>query len=482
LRWQNNYFKMEQKEIQTTMKHFLLLCISILITITSWAQSDSNNNASYDSLNDINWNRKYVADLLNKIEKQEDNEEKVIAYLNIVSKYDFYKKDSAIIYSLKALKLSEKINSDKGKIRALDFLRMEFTSIGNYFEAIKAGIAQLEIAEKIKDSSKILNAYYGLSLSYNESKDYGTSLKYSIKLKEYAAAIKNKSLKDFYYINAITNIGDNFMNLNKIDSALNYFNQAYQISLGLTESEKYIPLGNLGEINFKLKNYEIALSYYKQCISKEAQSYIDREKLSYFFQAIANTFFDLNKKDSSLHYAKLAYTSSKESQYQKGILQSSEKISEIFKEIKKFDSAFFYQDVFIKTKDSLFNDEKIRIQENFSFREEIRQNELEEKAKEDAIERNKNIKLGFIAFFIPSFGIGVFLIGLRNRKNIKIIVTLSLASLLMLFEFISMVIHPFIEKLTHHDAILMYIILLVVAFILIPIQHKLENFVKNKFK
>ena len=237
------------------MKYLFLLFISVMSVITPFAQNNSNTSLPYDSLNDINWYKKSVATLLEKVETLADNEEKVLIYLNIISKYDFYKKDSAIIYSLKALKLSEKINSEKGKIRALDFLRMEFTSIGNYFEAIKAGIEALEIAEKIKDSSKILNAYYGLSLSYNESKDYATSLKYSLKLKEYAVANKNKILKDFYYINAITNIGDNYMNLNKIDSALTYFNLAYQISLGLDESEKYIPLGNLGEINYKLKNY-----------------------------------------------------------------------------------------------------------------------------------------------------------------------------------------------------------------------------------
>ncbi|MCX6203044.1 MAG: tetratricopeptide repeat protein [Bacteroidetes bacterium] len=464
------------------MKYLFLLFISVMSVITPFAQNNSNTSLPYDSLNDINWYKKSVATLLEKVETLADNEEKVLIYLNIISKYDFYKKDSAIIYSLKALKLSEKINSEKGKIRALDFLRMEFTSIGNYFEAIKAGIEALEIAEKIKDSSKILNAYYGLSLSYNESKDYATSLKYSLKLKEYAVANKNKILKDFYYINAITNIGDNYMNLNKIDSALTYFNLAYQISLGLDESEKYIPLGNLGEINYKLKNYEIALSYYKQCVSTGAQNYIDREKLSYFFQAISNAYFDLNKKDSAMHYAKLAYTNSKEGQYQKGVLQSSEKLYKLFKEQKKYDSAFLYQEIFIQTRDSLFNDEKIRIQENFSFREEIRQNEIEEKMKEAEMEREQNIKLGFIAFFIPSFGIGVFLIGMRNKKNIKMIVTLSLASLLMLFEFISMVIHPYIEKITHHDSFLMYIILLIVAFVLIPIQHRLENFVKNKFK
>jgi hypothetical protein len=57
---------------------------------------------------------------------------------------------------------------------------------------------------------------------------------------------------------------------------------------------------------------------------------------------------------------------------------------------------------------------------------------------------------------------------------------MGLASLLMLFEFISLLIHPFIEKITHHDAVLMYLILLLIASLLVPLHHKLEGWVKDK--
>jgi len=50
----------------------------------------------------------------------------------------------------------------------------------------------------------------------------------------------------------------------------------------------------------------------------------------------------------------------------------------------------------------------------------------------------------------------------------------------MVFEFISLLIHPIVEKKTHHDPIIMYIVLLLVASILVPLHHKLEGWVKDK--
>ena len=69
------------------MKYLFLLFISVMSVITPFAQNNSNTSLPYDSLNDINWYKKSVATLLEKVETLADNEEKVLIYLNIISKY-----------------------------------------------------------------------------------------------------------------------------------------------------------------------------------------------------------------------------------------------------------------------------------------------------------------------------------------------------------------------------------------------------------
>jgi hypothetical protein len=56
----------------------------------------------------------------------------------------------------------------------------------------------------------------------------------------------------------------------------------------------------------------------------------------------------------------------------------------------------------------------------------------------------------------------------------------GLIVLLLLFEFVSLYIHPFIEKWTHHTPVFMMIILVSIAALLVPLHHKMEKWVKEK--
>ena len=270
------------------------------------------------------------------------------------------------------------------------------------------------------------------------------------------------------------------MNLNKIDSALKYFQDAYQLSLKMNVFEQCIPIINLGEINFKMSNFKIALEYYKKALSTYNLVDNDRTIKLSILQFIGNTYYQLGKLDSAIVYHKSAFRISESAQYASGILTSSEKLSLFYKEKKMYDSTFKYQDIFILTKDSLFNEEKVRLLDNFNTDEEIRQNDLREKLIEEQKRRTRNIKIGIIALFIPTFSTTVYLFSRKKKKNAKLVTYLGLTSLLMFFEFITLVTHPIIERITNHDAILMYLALLLIAAFLVPLHHRLENWVKSK--
>ena len=57
---------------------------------------------------------------------------------------------------------------------------------------------------------------------------------------------------------------------------------------------------------------------------------------------------------------------------------------------------------------------------------------------------------------------------------------LGVVALLLVFEFVSLLIHPKIEKLTNHNQVYMLLILLLVASLLVPLHHKLESWIKQK--
>jgi hypothetical protein len=57
---------------------------------------------------------------------------------------------------------------------------------------------------------------------------------------------------------------------------------------------------------------------------------------------------------------------------------------------------------------------------------------------------------------------------------------MSVLSLLLVFEFITLLIHPWIERLTNRTPVLELLILVVLAAILVPLHHNLATWAKRK--
>ena len=63
----------------------------------------------------------------------------------------------------------------------------------------------------------------------------------------------------------------------------------------------------------------------------------------------------------------------------------------------------------------------------------------------------------------------------------KTIVYFGTVALLLTFEFINLIIHPFLDSITNHSPALMLLALTIVAAILVPIHHQIERWIKFQF-
>ena len=52
--------------------------------------------------------------------------------------------------------------------------------------------------------------------------------------------------------------------------------------------------------------------------------------------------------------------------------------------------------------------------------------------------------------------------------------------MLIVFEFLNLLLHPFLEKMTNHSPLLMLLALVCIASLLVPFHHKLEKWATNK--
>ena len=245
------------------------------------------------------------------------------------------------------------------------------------------------------------------------------------------------------------------------------------------------PIINLGEINSRIGDNEIALQYFRKALNliKDIKKSGAGPELC---REMSMTFKKLNQLDSAIYYAKTSYASIQYFEENGGMIitekaKTSKYLSELYHDMNIKDSAYKYQRIYLKIQDSIFNTEKITNLQITTMEENLRQEKIKEELEQQKIERDKNLILAAIGVFIPVFISLIFLIGKWSKNKFRFIVSLGIASLLMLFEFISLLIHPYIEKITNHNVILMYIILLIIAAVLVPLHHKMEQRIKKTF-
>jgi antibiotic biosynthesis monooxygenase (ABM) superfamily enzyme len=64
--------------------------------------------------------------------------------------------------------------------------------------------------------------------------------------------------------------------------------------------------------------------------------------------------------------------------------------------------------------------------------------------------------------------------------NERVIGFFSVVALLLVFEFLNLLLHPFLGGITNHSPALMLLGLVCVAVLLVPLHHRLEKWVKEK--
>jgi hypothetical protein len=182
--------------------------------------------------------------------------------------------------------------------------------------------------------------------------------------------------------------------------------------------------------------------------------------------------------DSSLFYAQKALTWAYQANNSKEKLASYTLLAKAYEGIDDHKAVEYFNKESALS-DSVHSAEKNKEVENLNFNEHERQQELIEQARKDEEQRKENLQLSAIALFIPVFFLVILLLS-RTKTHRRIIEFMSVLSLLMAFEFITLLIHPWIEKLTGNTPVLELLILVVLAAILVPLHHNSTHWLKEK--
>lgn len=407
------------------------------------------------------------------IEKIDSN--KVRLMWQQASEMNNYNPEQAIVLTQQAIFLAKKINYIEGVSRSLGVLANSFTNLSNYPRSLEYNLEKLKIEEKRNNPRNLGSVLMNIGVVYVLEQEYQKALVYYRKSDSVITANKLQELMHFGKVN----LGDVYDRLNILDSAFYYYN--FSLQLALLQKNKYyegISRIGLGHYYRKKGNFDSSASNYKTAITYLTEAN-DDFLLCETTLGFAKLFQNFKQNDSAAYYANTSLAIAKKGSFQSSELDAADFLKTHYQQQKNIDSAIFYFTAVQTLNDSINSKGKIREIQTMSINEQLRQLQIAEEKKLAAVERSQQLQMLFIALFIPGFFIVTLLLS-RVRIPLRVIKILGVLSLLILFEFLTLLLHPTVKELTHHTPVLEMLIFVLIASILIPAHHRIEHWLVQK--
>jgi hypothetical protein len=398
---------------------------------------------------------------------------------------------------------SEKFNAYRG-------LDRYYYTAGLYDSSAIAQREMYAIAKELKNDSLMVLVFRAIGNRYTTKTDYNFALSTYFKGLEYAKTNTSRSI--FYgniaYVYAITGnnqVAFNYLkksdlagefplssftrnifyglvynNLNKPDSALVYLQKAANAVPSKPDpTMNSILLAQTGNAYEQKGDTDLADVYYKKVLA-----YCKKQNLASGQIRHGNLYCNFYIKSGNYAQAKIVALENLAVAKKTGITEGMSTVAEILRKVyahsSKKDSAYYYAVMQIDYKDSVSNQKRIAEFQNLTFGQQLKEIDEQEKANELAEQRKQNIQYASMALGIVIFVILFLLLSRVAITNTKAIEFLGVLALLIVFEFLNLLLHPWLEGVTHHSPVLMLLALVCIAALLVPLHHRIEKLVTKK--
>jgi hypothetical protein len=436
----------------------------------------SNNNL--DSM--VFYSGQTIRVLYHAMASEEADTTKLKILQGIRSMYQYVSNDSMLYYAQQEVKLSiknKKSFPEGTEARTLIDLGYALLHVGNFPDAKETYLKALKIAEPLADTILIATIYNGIATVNRYAGDYRQAIYYYTKAENLTKNIPGRGVPGETLIGK----GASYEQLGILDSAYIYVQEslAYQFRnyhgkeiSGGVHSEMGIIYSRMGE-------EQLANVFFRQSLQLNSKSGNIR-LLARGYCEFAGHFDRYNHRDSAIYYATKALLLNRQFNILVQQLDASTLLVKLYKQENKIDSAFKYLQLMIDIRDSLFSREKTNRMQTLEFNEQLRQQELESAKEKSEEERKQNIQYALIAAGLAIIIILFLFLSRSFITNTRMIEFFGVIALLLVFEFLNLFLHPYIERFTHHSPILMLLALVCIASLLVPLHHKLEKWATVK--
>ncbi|MBK7812245.1 MAG: tetratricopeptide repeat protein [Saprospiraceae bacterium] len=251
----------------------------------------------------------------------------------------------------KALTINQKIGNEQGIANNYNNLGLVYQATFQFPKSLDCFLKTLAINEKTGNKPALINVLGNIGNIYFELGDYQKAKDYGERALNLLEHSNNKSALS----GILTNLGNAYTHLKEYEIALSYKMK----SLGLNQEANDSNLiatnyGNIGNVYMLMKKFEEALLYYQRGLSLN-QKLNNQKGMAEMHSGLTEVYLQLEKYQLAKTNALTALFYSKNNQLYNIERDNLLHLSEIYKAIYNYDSAYYTYQQYIEIKQKIDN-------------------------------------------------------------------------------------------------------------------------------
>ena len=319
--------------------------------------------------------------LWNEFRKAKHDTTKIKLYLEIGDIYEFQLPDTSIVYYQKAIALAEKslvtshslspivaTTIKKYLASSIRYIGIIYTNQGFYDKGIEFYLKALKISEELGDKKGVSRCYTSIGIVQYYQGNFEKSIGYFLK-----SINIDKGLGDKKGIAAdYTNLGNVYSEMGTFDKALEYYIKSLKIAEELEDKIGMAQCyGNIAIIHEENGFFNKAMEYYQKSL-KICEELGDKNGIAIELGNIASLHITLSDSvattqgekiknyNKSINYGLKSLNLANEINAKFLINSAAGNLQKVYKALGNPAKALEYAEIYIATKDSMFNEDKTK--------------------------------------------------------------------------------------------------------------------------
>ncbi|MEO8591616.1 MAG: hypothetical protein ABI432_19700 [Flavobacteriales bacterium] len=374
--------------------------------------------------------------------------------------------------ALRNLDIAEGLKNDTLLSRAHASIGNAFLLVTNMTMALQEFNVAFNIAEQIGDSAQMAFICKETAILYSRVGDHEGALRYMRRALAYGLRPNTRA-------RGMSLMSKTYLELGDLDSAFYCAQQADIVKIPGKDPYGYSGYqGNLATVYAARHEPDLAEPYFKRAILV-ADSFDMQQPLVIAAAGYARLLAEQGRTSEALLWARKGFQATVGSRQPFLVVKAAGALSDAFHANRMDDSAFFYAKVCDAYRDTITLTQNRSQLQSQLFARELKDREDAKQRAEEVAARSRNIQFGIIALIVITLAIFLLIFSRTAVVGAKAIKNLSLIALLLFFEFINLLLHPFLDRITNHSPILMLLAMAAIAGLLIPLHHRMEKLITN---